>query len=67
MNKQLPYDNNRTLLIDDSLPVLRSARQYGISHLLAVYKPDSQNPSRDVQEFDAIRWFSEIMPGNSTG
>jgi len=67
LHEQLPYDNNRTLLIDDSLPVLRSARQYGISHLLAVYKPDSQNPSRDVQEFDAIRWFSEIMPGNSTG
>lgn len=62
LHERLPYDNARTLLIDDSLPVLRSARQYGIGHLLAVYKPDSRNPIRDVEEFQAIHSFSEIMP-----
>lgn len=57
-----PFDPRRTLLIDDSLPVLRQARKYGIRHLLAVYLPDSQGPRRDVDDFDAIHHFTEIMP-----
>jgi putative hydrolase of the HAD superfamily len=52
-----------TLLVDDSLPVLRSARRYGIAHLLAVDRPDSRRPPRRVEEFAAIGSFAEIMPG----
>ena len=55
------FDPETTLLVDDSLPVLRSARQYGIQHLLAVYKPDSQQPEKNVEEFDGIRNFRELM------
>jgi len=57
-----PYDPTRTLLIDDSLPVLRSARAGGIAHLLAVYHPDSHQPEKDVEEFRALRQFADIMP-----
>jgi putative hydrolase of the HAD superfamily len=57
-----PFEPQRTLLVDDSLPVLRSARDYGIRWLLAVYEPDSQQPRRDVAEFDAIETFLDIMP-----
>lgn len=57
------FDPQQTLLIDDSLPVLRSASRYGIGQLLAVYKPDSKLPEKDVGEFRAIRSFREIMPG----
>ncbi|MHB1334031.1 MAG: GMP/IMP nucleotidase, partial [Sulfuriferula sp.] len=35
------YNPLTTLLIDDSLPVLRSAQTYGIAYLLAIYNPDS--------------------------
>lgn len=58
-----PFDPASTLLIDDSLSVLRSASQYGIQHLLAVFKPDSKSPQRDVGEFQAIHGFDQIMPG----
>jgi len=51
-----------TLLIDDSLPVLRSARGYGIAHLLAVLKPDTRLPEKDVGEFQAVTRFGEILP-----
>jgi HAD superfamily hydrolase (TIGR01509 family) len=51
-----------TLLIDDSLPVLHSAKNYGIEHLLAVYHPDSKGPRRDVESFDAIQHFTDLMP-----
>ncbi len=57
------FDPKRTLLVDDSLPVLRSAREYGIGWLLAVYEPDTQQPRRDVAEFDAIETFRDILPG----
>lgn len=57
-----PYDPSRALLVDDSLPVLRSARAGGIAHLLAVRKPDSTLPEKETAEFEAIRDFREIMP-----
>lgn len=57
-----PFEKHTAMLIDDSLPVLRSAHQYGIGQLLAVYKPDSRLPEKDVGEFRAIRSFREIMP-----
>jgi putative hydrolase of the HAD superfamily len=52
----------RTLLIDDSLPVLRAARAYGIRHLLAVARPDSQAPAREAQEFPLLLSFADILP-----
>ena len=60
------YDPITTLLVDDSLPVLRSARDYGIAHLLAVHRPDTQLPAKDVEEFDAIHDFREILPPGPT-
>lgn len=57
-----PFSPEHTLLIDDSLPVLRSAQSYGIAHLLAIYKPDTQAPTKDVGEFRAIHGFDDIIP-----
>jgi HAD superfamily hydrolase (TIGR01509 family) len=56
------YDPLGTLLVDDSLPVLRSARDYGIAHLIAVHRPDTRLPAKDVAEFDAIGSFLDILP-----
>ncbi len=57
-----PFAKERALLVDDSLPVLRSAKTYGVAQLLAVFKPDSRLPEKDVGEFAAIRSFREILP-----
>ena len=57
-----PFERQHTLLIDDSLSVLRSARQYGIQHLLSVRKPDSKSPERSIEEFEAMAGFEQIMP-----
>ena len=56
------FEPDRTLFIDDSLPVLRAAKQYGIAHLLAVSQPDSGREAAETGEFEAIQWFTEIMP-----
>ena len=57
-----PFDLQRTVLIDDSLPVLESARKYGFEHLLCICQPDSQKPKRDISQFRAVDQFSDIMP-----
>lgn len=56
------YKKQATLLVDDSLPVLRAAQNYGIAHLLAVRKPDTQREEKNVEEFKAIYHFDDIMP-----
>ena len=57
------FDPQRTLFVDDSLPVLRAAKQFGIAHLLAVAKPDSQQPGQETDEFPTLHEFCDIMPG----
>jgi len=57
-----PFDPAHTLFVDDSLAVLRSARSCGFRWLLAVLRPDTRGPERVVEDFPAIRDFSEIIP-----
>lgn len=57
-----PFDKKRTLFIDDTPRVLRSAKLYGIDHLLCITSPDSQKPVKDAEEFYGISHFDEIMP-----
>lgn len=56
------YNPERTLLFDDSLPVLRQAQREGIRHLYAIKKPDSQRPDLTVSEFPQIEDFEHILP-----
>lgn len=63
--REEPFDKQRTLLIDDSLAVLESARLFGITQLLCIMQPDSQQAARSITDFHALDTFSEIMPGKS--
>jgi len=60
LKRREPFDPQRSLFIDDSLPVLRTAAACGIRHLLAVRRPDSREPVRDTQEFAAIDNFAPL-------
>lgn len=62
LKHKLPFNNKHTLLVDDSLPVLRSAQKAGIKHLLAVHHPDTCQARKDVGEFCGINNFKDIMP-----
>ena len=56
-----PFDPERTLFVDDSVSVLRSASHYGFRFLLAILNPDSQQPLREVTEFPAVPDFSSLF------
>ena len=51
LSQTVDFQPERSLFIDDSLPVLRSAQRYGIGHIRAVLQPDSQGPDKDCAEF----------------
>jgi len=55
------FDPDTTLFIDDSLAVLRAARDFGIRHLRAVRRPDSQGAPRDTGEFVAVETFKDLI------
>lgn len=61
------YDPERTVLFDDSLPVLRQARREGIKHLFGIEKPDSKKPAMLMDEFQQIEDFAAILPSRSQG
>ncbi len=61
LNVEIPFVIEETLLIDDNLTVLRTAKEFGIKNLLSIAKPDSQNPEQDTQEFQAIYSFEELI------
>ena len=58
---KIPFNVDETLLIDDNLTVLRTAREFGIKHLFAITKPNSQKPNQNSEEFEAINSFDEIV------
>jgi len=63
LQQQQPFDKQTTLLIDDSLAVLNSARLFGIAHLISVSRPDSKQPKKNVTDYPAIEDFRELMTG----
>lgn len=60
LQAEVPFDPARTLFIDDSLNILRAAREFGVAQLLAVRQPDSQGELRDTEEFDAVENYREL-------
>ena len=63
LQQRSAFDPARTLFVDDSLAVLRSAHAYGIRHLLTILLPDSRQAVRQVEEFPAVRDFADLLPG----
>jgi HAD superfamily hydrolase (TIGR01509 family) len=51
----------RTLFVDDSLNVLKAAREFGIEWLRAVRLPDSGLPPQHTGEFAAVDRVADLM------
>ena len=61
LNNLLSFNKEETLLIDDNLHALRSAKNFGIKHLLAVSQPSSQDKAIDTGEFAAMTDFTQLL------
>ncbi|WP_137886372.1 GMP/IMP nucleotidase [Pseudomonas sp. 2FE] len=63
LQQDFGFEPARSLFIDDSLPILRSARQFGVAHLLAVREPDSRKGPKDTEEFAALEDYRRLIQG----
>lgn len=62
LQAQQGFDKSRTLFVDDSFSVLRSATQYGIGHILAITQPASHKPPREIEEWPSVNYLDEALP-----
>lgn len=56
-----PFDPDRTLLVEDSVAVLRAARAFGLRHAVAVRRPDSGRPPAEVGGFPAVDGVADLL------
>ena len=62
LRTQEGFDPARTLLVDDSAPVLRAARAYGLRLLYEMRRPDTGAPPRDSGEFVTVHFLQDLLP-----
>jgi len=60
LRRREPFHPERTVLVDDSLPVLRSAHSYGIARVVAIRRPDSTRPPERIDEFHAVDGLPDL-------
>ena len=63
LHADIQFNPSRSLFIDDTLPILRSARDFGVGHLLAVKEPDSKKGPKDTAEFAAVEDYRDLIAG----
>jgi putative hydrolase of the HAD superfamily len=61
LEAQVRFEPERTLFVDDSLSVLKAARDYGIGWLRAVRHPDSGRGAQSTGDFVGIDRVSDLM------
>ncbi len=55
------FDPDKTLFIDDNPSVLESARNFGISKLLNITRPDTRRPPRGERGFPTIEGVAALI------
>ena len=54
LHERLGFDPRQTLFVDDSLPVLDAAAAFGLGSVVAITRPDTRQPARNVDRHHAI-------------
>ena len=54
LRDRLGFDPDRTLFVDDSLPVLDAASAFGMGGVVAITRPDTRQPVRTVERHYAV-------------
>jgi putative hydrolase of the HAD superfamily len=54
------FDPERTLLVEDSLGVLEAAQAFGLKFTIAIRRPDSGQPPREISSFPSVDSIHEL-------
>jgi putative hydrolase of the HAD superfamily len=55
------FDPKRTLVLDDSVAVLRAAKEFGLTRTVAIRRPDSRRPARTIEGFSAVDGVADLV------
>jgi putative hydrolase of the HAD superfamily len=55
------FDPDTTVFIDDTVPVLRSAKEYGIHRSIVITEPDTSEPPRENGEFPGVAGVRDLV------
>jgi len=55
------FNKERTLFVDDSLAILKSAQDFGIEYCLGITQPDMKRDKIDCSPFEAIDDFEQFI------
>lgn len=61
LQDDVDFEVETTLFIDDSQPVLRSARDYGVKMLVTVNRPDTSEPVKSGSEFRGVEGVGDLL------
>lgn len=62
--EQQNLDPARSLLVDDNLSVLQAAREFGIAQCVAISRPDSRHPPREIEsEWVVVEKLLDLSSG----
>jgi 5'-nucleotidase len=62
LREQHPFDPRQALFCDDSLPVLNSARAFGIGQIVAMHHPDTSAPRKTFEQYYSVARLNELLP-----
>lgn len=54
------FNPERSLFVDDSMPVLSSAQAFGIAQVIGIRKPDSGLPGRPIPSMRSVETLAEL-------
>ena len=60
-HKLYDFIPKQTVMVDDSEPVLAAAKNFGIGHVIAINKPDSALPKKDIDGYKNICFCDELI------
>jgi len=66
LEKTIHFQRDKTLFIDDSAEILKTAKAYGIKHLLLKTKANSKKDDKSSTQFASLRDFQELMTDFTT-
>lgn len=61
IEKVIKFDKNNTLFIDDTLEILKTAKTFGIRHLLLKIRANSKRVDKPQNNFPILKDFKEII------
>ncbi len=65
--KHESFDRQQTLFIDDSPPVLASAKRFGIEYVVGIRQPDSQEAAREIEQFVSVDGIYDLFTADFPG